>query len=46
MRLILNGYRDRAVWIHKHKSIVTDYKQKLLFAIFFFANFILILISI
>jgi len=23
MRLIPIGYRDRAVWIHKHKSIIT-----------------------
>jgi hypothetical protein len=41
MRLILNGYRDRAVWIHKRKSIVIAYKAKLLIA-----NFTLILISI
>jgi len=27
MRLILNGYRDRAVWIHKRKSIVIAYKE-------------------
>ena len=25
-----NGYRDRAVWLHKHKSIVCAYKEKLL----------------
>jgi hypothetical protein len=41
MRLILNGYRHRSVWIHKHKSIVIAYKEKLLIG-----NFILILISI
>ena len=26
--LILNGYRDRAVWIYKYKSIVNDNKER------------------
>ena len=26
--LILNGYRDRAVWIHRHKNIVNGSKER------------------
>ena len=30
MCLIQNGYRDRAVWIFKYKSIMNDNKEKVL----------------
>ena len=39
MCLILNGYRDTAVWIYKHKSIVNGDKEIEITYYYFYFNF-------